>query len=84
MKRITELSTTVDDLMPGTEYVFRVLAGNQIGSSEPSEDSNVSQMPRSPLDSEFSLDPFDSHYELQEEIGRYVWPWVYCCMCDVS
>ena len=79
MKRITEPSTIVDDLMPGTEYVFRVLAGNQIGSSEPSEESDPFQMPRSPLDTEFSLDPFESHYDLLGEIGRcvhtqnYVW-----------
>ena len=71
MKRITEPSTMVDDLMPGTEYVFRVVAGNQIGSSEPSEESDPFQMPRSPLDAEFSLDPFDSHYDLLGEIGRY-------------
>ena len=29
-------------------------------------------MARSPLSSEFSLDPFDDHYELQDEIGRSV------------
>lgn len=75
MKRITEPSTIVDDLMPGTEYVFRVLAGNQIGSSEPSEESVPFQMPRSPLDMVFSTEPFDSHYTLQGEIGKYV------CVC---
>ena len=72
MKRITEPSTIVDDLMPGTEYVFRVLAGNQIGSSEPSDESDPFQMPRSPLDTDFSLDPFESHYDLLGEIGRCV------------
>lgn len=71
MKRITEPSTIVDDLMPGTEYVFRVIAGNHIGSSEPSEESTPYQMPRSRLDTEFSLDPFHDHYSLEGEIGRY-------------
>jgi hypothetical protein len=70
MQRITEASTIVDDLMPGTEYVFRVLAGNQIGSSEPSDESDPFLMPRSPLDTDFSLDPFESHYDLMAEIGR--------------
>ena len=76
MKRITESSTIVDDLMPGTEYVFRVVAGNQIGSSEPSDESDPFQMPRSPLDTDFSLDPFENHYDLLGEIGRY-----YDCVC---
>ena len=80
MKRITQSSTIVDDLMPGTEYVFRVVAGNQIGSSEPSEDSNPSQMPRSPLDTEFSLDPFDGHYDLEEQIGKYVYSYFTMCI----
>ena len=80
MKRITESSTIVDDLMPGTEYVFRVLAGNQIGSSDPSEESDPFQMPRSPLDTEFSLDPFESHYDLLGEIGRYVHTQKYNCV----
>ena len=71
MKRITEPSAIVDDLMPGTEYVFRVIANNHIGSSEPSEESIPYQMPRSPLDTEFSLDPFDDHHSLEGEIGRY-------------
>ena len=70
MKRITEPSTIVDDLMPGAEYIFRVVAGNQIGSSDPSEESNPSQMPRSLLDTQFSLDPFHDHYSLEEAIGR--------------
>ena len=78
MKRITHPSTIVDDLMPGTEYVFRVLAGNQIGSSEPSEESDPFQMPRSPLDTEFSLDPFENHYDLLGEIGRCA---NYVCVC---
>lgn len=72
MKRVTEPSTVVDDLMPGSEYVFRVIAGNHIGSSEPSAESARVKLPRSHLDSEFSLDPFDSHYELMAEIERLV------------
>ena len=72
MKRITEPSTVVADLMPGTEYVFRVIAGNHIGSSEPSAESARIKLTRSPLDTEFSLDPFDSHYELMAEIERSV------------
>ena len=74
MKRITDPSTVVDDLMPGTEYIFRVIAGNHIGSSEPSAESASVHMARSPLSSEFSLDPFDDHYELLDEIGRSAVP----------
>ena len=70
MKRITEPSTVVDDLMPGTEYTFRVIAGNHIGSSDPSLESIAVRMARSPLETEFSLDPFENHYEILEEIGR--------------
>lgn len=70
MKRITEPSTVITDLMPGTEYLFRVIAGNAIGNSEPSEESWPVRLARSPLDAEFSLDPFDSLYELGAEIGR--------------
>ena len=72
MKRITEPSTVVSDLMPGTEYVFRVLAGNHIGSSEPSLESEPMKMARSHLDTDFSLEPFESHYELLDKIGRWV------------
>ena len=39
MKRITEPSLVIDDLMPGVEYVFRVMASNQVGLSEPSAES---------------------------------------------
>ena len=70
MKRITDPSTVVNDLMPGTEYVFRVIAGNHIGSSEPSAVSARIKLTRSPQDTEFSLAPFDNHYELLQEIGR--------------
>ncbi len=74
MKRITEPTTVVSDLMPGTEYVFRVLVGNQIGSSEPSEESEGVRMARSHLETDFSIEPFETHYELMDEIGRWVWP----------
>lgn len=80
MKRVTEPSTVVDDLMPGSEYVFRVIAGNHIGSSEPSAESARVKLPRSHLDSEFSLDPFDSHYELMAEIERGQYSVVYECL----
>ncbi len=70
MKRITEPSAMIDDLVPGSEYVFRVIAGNQIGSSEPSAESVVTQMASPPLSSEFSLEQFDGNYELLDEIGR--------------
>ncbi len=71
MKRITEPSAMIDDLVPGSEYVFRVIAGNQIGSSEPSAESAVTQMASLSLSSEFSLNQFDDNYELLEEIGRW-------------
>ena len=70
MKRITEPTTVIDDLMPGSGYIFRVVAGNQIGSSEPSAESATVQMARSPLSKEFSLDRFDDHYQLLDEIGQ--------------
>ena len=72
MKRIHEPSAVVDELMPGTHYIFRVIAGNHIGSSEPSEESDDVRMVRSPLDTQFSMEPFDGHYELLDEIGRWV------------
>lgn len=72
MQRITECSTVMDDLMPGTEYVFRVIAGNQIGSSQPSEESDPVQTARSMVGTEFSLEPFHDHYKLLNVIARYV------------
>lgn len=69
MKRITEPTTVIDDLIPGSEYIFRVVAGNQIGTSEPSAESASVQLARSTTN-EFSLEPFDEHYDLLEEIGQ--------------
>ena len=70
MQRITECSTVMDDLMPGTQYVFRVIAGNQIGSSQPSDESDPVQMARSMVGSEFSLETFHDHYKLLNIIAR--------------
>ena len=72
MKRITESSTVMDDLMPGTEYVFRVIAGNQIGSSPPSAESEPVQTAPSLVGSDFSLEPFHDHYQLINVIARSV------------
>ncbi len=70
MKRITEPTTIVSDLMPGTDYIFRVIAGNQISSSEPSEESDMVRMGGAQADADFSLEPFENHYELMGEIRR--------------
>ncbi len=72
MKRVTEPSMTVDDLVPGTEYIFRVYARNQFGMSRSSVDSDPIRLPKKQLVTEFSLEPFEVHYELMEEIGRCV------------
>lgn len=72
MKRITESSSVMDDLMPGTQYVFRVIAGNQIGSSPPSAESEPVQTAPSMVGSEFSLEPFHDHYQLMNVIARSV------------
>lgn len=72
MKRITESSTMMDDLMPGTEYVFRVIAGNQIGSSPPSAESEPVQTAPSMVETEFSLEPFHDHYKLMNIVARSV------------
>ena len=72
MKRITEPSTVVQDLMPGLEYVFRVICGNHIGSSDPSRESVPIQLARAPLDASYSHDPFEGQYNLLREIGWYV------------
>ena len=72
MKRITEPSTIVDDLVSGAEYVFRVIAGNHIGSSQPSEESNPVRMIRhTMLQPVFSLEPFHNHYTLMDQIAKY-------------
>ena len=72
MKQVPDTSTDVTDLMSGTEYVFRVYARNLIGQSEASEESEgVRLCKRTPV-TEFSLEPFEGHYDLLDEIGRYV------------
>ncbi len=71
MKRMTEPDTVVEDLVPGTEYVFRVYARNLIGMGPYSEESESVRLPKRQLVTEFSLESFDVHYELLEEIGRY-------------
>ncbi len=70
MKRITEPSTVVDDLLPESEYVFRVIALNKIGSSMPSAESAVIQMASVPSNKDFSPNGFDDSYNLLEEIGQ--------------
>lgn len=70
MKRITQPTTIVSDLMSGTDYVFRVIAGSQIGSSEPSKESEVVSMIGTQADVDFSVEPFEDRYELMGEIGR--------------
>ena len=73
MKRVTEPCSVVDDLVPGVEYEFRVIAGNQIGSSQPSKESEPVQLVRyTPLRPVFSVESFDSQYSLQDEIARSV------------
>lgn len=70
MNRVTEPNTVVNDLVPGTEYAFRVYARNLVGLSEGSQECEGVRMPkRSPV-TEFSLEPFEGHYDLLEEIGR--------------
>lgn len=64
MQRITESNVVMDDLMPGTEYVFRIIASNQIGPSQPSPESDPVQTARSIIGTEFSLEPFHDHYKL--------------------
>ena len=71
MQRITDTSTVMDDLMPGTEYSFRVIAGNQIGSSPPSPESEPVQTARSLVGTEFSLEQFHDHYQLVNIIARW-------------
>ena len=70
MQRITEPSAVMDDLMPGTEYVFRILASNQIGSGPSSPESHPVQTARSMVGSEFSLEPFHEHYKLLNVFAR--------------
>ena len=74
MKRITDPATIVTDLVPGTEYLFRVLASNAIGSSEPSGESQPFFLVRqtSGQIAAFTLDLFDNHYTLVNELARFV------------
>lgn len=72
MKRITEPSFIVDDLMPGIEYLFRVMASNQIGLSKPSTESDQTKMARTSMESDFLQEPFENRYQLMEEISRCV------------
>lgn len=72
MKRVTEPSTIVEGLMPNAEYVFRVYAGNLIGSSQPSLETPVVSL--SPIrhanTTEFFLEPFDTNYDILRILGR--------------
>ena len=72
MKRITEPLFIVDDLMPGIEYLFRVMASNQIGLSKPSTESDQMKMARTSMESDFLQEPFENRYQLMEEISRCV------------
>ena len=73
MMRIVETTTVINDLMPGSEYIFRVYAKNHIGMSEFSEESEKIKLSMTSLRvTEFILDPFDGHYKILDQIGRYV------------
>ena len=52
------------------EYVFRVVAGNQIGSSQPSQESDPVFTARSIVGPQFSLEPFHEHYTLLNIFAR--------------
>ena len=72
MKRIKEPATIITDLVPGTEYVFRVLASNNVGASEPSQESRPVYLSRQETDQQtvFSLEAFDNHYALVNELAK--------------
>eukprot|EP00731_Ephydatia_muelleri_P019891 Em0012g716a len=72
MRRVTEPSAVVDDLVPGAEYMFRVVAGNAIGFGEPGPPSDKVRMakPSSTMEGMFSSDPFEEQYTLLDEIAR--------------
>lgn len=69
MNRISEPATIIDDLVPGTEYVFRILAVNHIGCSSPSVQSNLIKMTHSTTSS-YSMEPFEDHYTLMDKLAR--------------
>lgn len=70
-QQVTELTTDVTDLMPAN-YVFRVVAVNQHGAGRPSKESNkVNLLPmRQTKPTDYSLEPFEDKYDLQNLIGR--------------
>jgi len=84
MKRITEPSFIVDDLMPGIEYLFRVMASNQIGLSKPSTESDQTKMARTSMESDFLQEPFENRYQLMEEISRGHYGTVYECIHNAT
>jgi kalirin len=85
MKRITEPSTIVDDLIPRMEYIFRVLAGNHIGSSQPSLESKPIKMTHnSSFKPVFSLEPFENHYTLMGQIAKGQYSQVYECLHEAT
>ena len=61
MQRITDTSMMIDDLMLGTMYVLRALAGYQIWSSPLSPESDPIQIACSLVRTEFSLEAFHDH-----------------------
>lgn len=68
MKKITDAATIVSDLVSGSEYVFRVIAGNHVGSSVPSLESDPVRLSRT--STQFSLEPFTDHFTLSDVIAR--------------
>ena len=72
LDHVTEASMLVDDLVSGTEYVFRVSARNLIGMSDHSEEAGPVRLAKRVMVTEFSLEPFESRYDLLDEIGRWV------------
>lgn len=73
MKRVTDPATIVSDLVPGTEYIFRVLASNSVGCSGPSIESDsvfLNRQTSGHQSAVFSLEPFDNHYTLDNELAR--------------